>query len=116
MRKLLPLVALLFAVSAFAQREVELIHLHAELLGDDELPTASPGDPDGSGFAVVSIQGTSLRWYVAVQDVETPTTLRIVRNAPLGSGGIVAELAAGTFTNGVGSGSTTISASLANEL
>lgn len=51
----------------------------AILTGANEVPT--PGDPDGSGIAVVTISGTTIRYTLFVQNIAAPTGAHIHRGA-----------------------------------
>lgn len=78
----------------------------AQLSGAAVAP--GPGDPDGSGFAVVSVSGTTLDYVVWAQGIAAPTAAGI-------------NLAAGTEAvplnvNMLANGTTTISQQLANEI
>jgi hypothetical protein len=87
--------ALTFAPAAFAQS------FSAVLTGANEVPAA---DPDGSGIAVVTIDGTTVNYSVLVQGIGTPTVAHIHRGAIGVSGPPVLDLNAGTLANGTVSG------------
>jgi CHRD domain len=83
----------------------------AVLNGASEVP--GPGDPDGSGFAVVTINGTTVNYSVLVQGVGTATLAHIHRGAAGVSGPVVVDFNAGTLSNGSTSG---VSQSLIDEI
>ncbi|HEX6640704.1 MAG TPA: CHRD domain-containing protein, partial [Thermoanaerobaculia bacterium] len=87
--------ALTFAPAVFAQS------FSAVLTGANEVPAA---DPDGSGIAVVTIDGTTVNYSVLVQGIGTPTVAHIHRGAIGVSGPPVLDLNAGTLANGTVSG------------
>ena len=89
-RVLLALAATLVAGLASAQT------FTATLSGGRETPTA--GDPDGRGFAVAILDGTSLNYYVMVESITTPTAADIGVGRP-GQSGAVAVTLTTTFTS-----------------
>lgn len=100
---LLFLLALL-PVAAFAQS------YSAILTGAAEVP--GPGDVDGSGFAVVTIDGTTLRYTVFAQNIGAATAAHIHAGVAGVSGGAIVPLNAATLANG----STTISSEVAGQI
>lgn len=70
----------------------------ALLTGAAEVP--GPGDPDGAGFAVVSIDGTTIRYNVFVQGIGTPTLAHIHIGAAGTSGNPVVNLDVNMLANG----------------
>src|SRR5690349_24434193 len=83
-------------VAAFAQS------FSAVLSGASEVP--GPGDPDGSGIAVVTINGTTINYSVLVQGIGVATAAHIHRGAAGISGPVVVDFNAGTLANGSVSG------------
>ena len=81
----------------------------AILSGANEVPAA---DPDGTGFAVITIDGTTLRYSVFVQKVATPTASHIHAGVAGTSGDVVVPFTVGTLSNGT----TTISPALASQI
>ncbi|MBV9492918.1 MAG: CHRD domain-containing protein [Acidobacteria bacterium] len=71
-----------------------------------------PGDPDGTGFGVVTIDGTTLRTTIFAQNIGTPTAAEIRSGAAGTSGAVVVTLTPGTLSNG----STTITTEVANQI
>lgn len=91
---------------AFAQN----VSLSTTLTGAAEVP--GPGDPDGVGFAVVTISGTSLTYSVIHSQIGAPTLAHIHR-APVGvQGPPVVDFNVATLVHGTA----TISQALANEI
>ena len=82
----------------------------ATLTGPAEVP--GPGDTDGIGFAVVTIDGTTVRYTVLVQNIGAPTAAHIHIGAAGVAGGVVVPLDVNTLTNGT----TTITQELANQI
>lgn len=72
------------------------------LRGSAEVP--GPGDPDGSGFAVVTISGTTINYSLLVNGVTNPTAAHIHSGVFGTAGGIVVDLAP-TFGAGCATGS-----------
>ena len=66
------------AVAAGAPR-VSGMSLHATLTGKAETPK---GDPDGSGTATVTINGTSVCWQIKASKVTTLTASHIHKGGP----------------------------------
>jgi len=93
----------LLPLSAFAQS------YSAILTGAAESPA---GDPDGAGFAVVTIDGTTLRYSVFVQNIGTPTDAHIHIGAAGANGIVVVPFTVATLSNGT----TTIPAGLAGQI
>lgn len=83
-------------VAAFAQS------FSAVLTGAAEVP--GPGDADGSGIAVVTVNGTTINYSVLVQGIGTATLAHIHRGAAGVSGPVVVDFNAGTLVNGTVSG------------
>ena len=81
----------------------------AILTGAAEVPAA---DPDGSGFAVVTITGTTLRYSVLHQNIGTPIAAHIHLGAAGTNGNPVVDLNASGLTNG----QTTITSELASQI
>ena len=89
------------------------------LSGAGEAPAA--GDPNGGGVALITISGTTVNFTIIVQGLPTPPTLAHIHRGLLGSaGGVVVNfVTAGgpvAFSNGIATGTTTISAALAAEI
>ncbi|MFA6958441.1 MAG: CHRD domain-containing protein [Thermoanaerobaculia bacterium] len=82
----------------------------AQLTGAAEVP--GPGDTDGTGFAVVTINGTTLTYVVWSQNIGTPTAAGIYTGAAGASGAVAVPFTVSTL----GSGTTTITQQLANEI
>jgi len=92
-------------VAAFAQS------FGAIMTGAAEVP--GPGDPDGSGIAVITVSGTTINYSLLVQGIGTATAAHIHRGAAGVAGPVVVELNAGTLANGSVSG---VSQALINEI
>lgn len=88
---LLLLLALLPA-SAFAQS------YSAVLTGPSEFP--GPGDTDGLGFAVITINGTNLNYTIFAQNIGAPTASHIHQGAAGTSGPVFIGFNVNTLTNG----------------
>lgn len=82
----------------------------AQLTGAAEAP--GPGDADGSGFAVVTIDGTTVRYIVWTQNIGIATAAHI----HIGSSGVPGAVVVPLDVNSLSSGTTTISQQLANEI
>ncbi|MFZ2493242.1 MAG: CHRD domain-containing protein [Thermoanaerobaculia bacterium] len=82
----------------------------AVLSGAAEVP--GPGDPDGSGLGVVTIDGTTVRYNVWAQGIGAPTQAHIHAGAPGIAGGPVVTLDVNMLANG----STTVTADVANQI
>lgn len=103
---LLSLVLVLVPVFGSAQT----VTFHAFMNGASEFP--GPGDPDGSGSAVVTITGTVLTYSVVTSDIG-PATVAHIHRAPAGvSGPPVVDLNVGSLSGGTAN----ISQALANEI
>ena len=81
----------LVPMSAFAQS------YSAVLTGTNEVPAA---DPDGLGFAVVTLNGTTLNYTVFVQNIGAPTAAHIHTGAAGVNGNVLIGLNVNTLTNG----------------
>ncbi|HYC89658.1 MAG TPA: CHRD domain-containing protein [Thermoanaerobaculia bacterium] len=81
----------------------------AQLTGAAETPA---GDPDGLGFAVVTIDGTTIRYTVFVQNIGAPTDAHIHIGAAGANGSVVVPFNVNTLTNGTA----TITQELANQI
>jgi hypothetical protein len=101
---LLFLIAIL-PVAAFGQS------FSAQLTGAAEVP--GPGDSDGAGFAVIVIDGTTIRYNVLVQNIGTPTGAHIHRGAAGTSGDVVVDLGVSSLASGSVAG---VAQSLINEI
>ncbi|MFN2385381.1 MAG: CHRD domain-containing protein, partial [Thermoanaerobaculia bacterium] len=73
--------------------------------GPIEVP---PGDPDGTGVAVVRINGNIVQWEVGVANIAAPTVGHIHRGGPGVAGPVVIGFDPLIFRNGVASGSATV--------
>ncbi|HYH07818.1 MAG TPA: CHRD domain-containing protein [Thermoanaerobaculia bacterium] len=82
----------------------------ALLTGAAEVP--GPGDADGAGLAVVTIDGTTLRYTVWTQNIAAPTAAHIHTGAAGVAGDIVVPLDHNMLFNG----STTISVAVADQI
>lgn len=99
---------LLACTSAYAQS------FNAVLSGANEVP--GPGDADGSGFAVITIDGTTIRYTVFVQNIATPTAQHIHRGAAGVDGPVVVALTASFNGGGLIGEVTSVDQSLINEI
>lgn len=105
MKRLLNLLfALALAPLVFAQS------YSAILTGAAEVP--GPGDPDGTGFAVVTVSGTTLTYAVWVQGIGAPTGAHI----HTGAAGVAGDVLVPLDVNQLGNGSTTVSQTVANQI
>jgi hypothetical protein len=96
-----------FAIMIFAALSLVSVAASAQsfsavLTGASEVP--GPGDPDGSGIAVVTINGTTANYSVLVQGIGTATLAQIHRGAAGVSGPVVVDFNAGALPNGSTSG------------
>ena len=83
----------------------------AQLTGASEVP---PADPDGTGFAVVTINGTTVNYTVFFQGIGTPVTLAHIHRGAAGVvGPPVVDFNVNTLVNGTVSG---VSQSLIDEI
>lgn len=94
----------LLPVTAFAQSYSVLLTGAAEVPG--------PGDTDGVGFGVVTIDGTTLRYSIWTQNIGAPTAAHIHAGVAGVPGDVLVPLNANTLTNG----STTITTAIANQI
>lgn len=101
------LLILLTVVSASAQS------FNAQLSGASEVP--GPGDPDGTGVAVVTISGTTVRYAIFVQNIVAPTAAHVHRGAAGTSGPVVVDLGTGFNISG-GIGDITATQAIVNEI
>ncbi len=94
MKRIATLLFLLALVpaAAFAQS------YSATLTGPAEVP--GPGDTDGLGFGVVTIDGTHLHYTVFAQNIGAPTAAHIHAGAAGVAGDVVVPLNVNTLTNG----------------
>lgn len=84
------------------------------LRGSEEVP--GPGDPDGSGFAVVTISGTTISYSLLVNGVTNPNAAHIHRGV-FGVAGPVVVNFAPTFGAGCATGSVPgVSQTIINEI
>ncbi len=83
--------AVVLPAAAFAQSYT------AVLSGTGLVP---PGDPDGAGLAVVTIEGTTIRYTVLTQNIGAPTLAHIHTGAAGVAGPPVVTLNVNTLTNG----------------
>lgn len=89
------------------------------LTGAGEAPAT--GDANGGGVALITVSGTNVTFTILVQGLPTPPILAHIHRGLLGSsGGVVVNfVTAGgpvAFSNGIATGTTTISAALAAEI
>lgn len=101
------LLFLLVALTAFSASAQSFT---APLRGSNEVP---PADADGTGFAVVTINGTTVNYTVFHQNIGAPTVAHIHRGAAGEVGPPVIDLNVNTLVNGTVSG---VSQSLINEI
>jgi hypothetical protein len=101
---ILLLLLAIMPAAAFAQS------YSAILTGAAEVPGA--GDTDGTGFAVITIDGTTLRYNVWTQNIAAPTQAHIHTGAAGVAGGVLIALSVDTLTNG----STPITAEVADQI
>ena len=104
------LAGMLATVPALAQST-----LTATLNGANERP--GPGDPDGSGFAIVDVDpdAGTVRYVISVDDIVTPTMAHIHRGTSEVPGGVVVDLMP-DFEGGVATGMVSASQSLLEEI
>ena len=89
---------LLFGLAAGAAAQTTF---NTTLRGAEEVP--GPGDPDASGFASITIQGTTITYSILVNGIATPTVAHIHRGAFGVAGSVVVDLNP-TFGGGCTSG------------
>ncbi|HYI11398.1 MAG TPA: CHRD domain-containing protein [Thermoanaerobaculia bacterium] len=82
----------------------------AILSGAAEVP--GPGDTDGVGFAVVTLDGTTLRYTVFAQNIGAPVGAHIHP----GVAGVAGPVLVGLDHNMLGSGSVTVTEAIANQI
>jgi hypothetical protein len=82
----------------------------ALLTGAAEVP--GPGDSDGVGFGVVTIEGTTLRYSIWTQNIGAPTAAHIHTGVAGVAGDVLVPLDANTLSNGT----TTITTAVANQI
>lgn len=98
MRRHLILILALCLAAATASAQT----LSTALSGANEIP--GPGDTDGSGFAVVTINGTTIDWVILATKIAAPTLAHIHRGAAGAAGNPVVNFNP-TFVGGTASGS-----------
>ncbi len=90
----------------------------ASLAGEREVPAA--GDPDGAGFAAVTFDGTTARYYFWVRNVDQPTAAHIHTGRAGQSGSVLIDFAPSFQGAGTGvfvaSGSVTVDAATAQNV
>jgi hypothetical protein len=101
--------ALVTAVPAVA---APLATLEASLTGEKEVP--GPGDPNGSGHAMVKVYKARVCYTLEVQRIKPATAAHIHRGGPSVAGPIVVTLKAPT--DGSSSGCVAISRALSKKL
>lgn len=101
---LLFLLALMMPVVASAQSYSAILSGAAEVPG--------PGDTDGVGFAVVTIDGTTIRYSVWTQNIAAPTLAHIHTGGAGVSGSVLVDFNVNTLTNGT----VTVSQDIANQI
>lgn len=94
----------LLPAAAFAQSYSAILSGAAEVPG--------PGDPDGAGLAVVTLDGTTLHYSVWAQGIAAPTAAHIHKGAPGVAGDPVVTLNVATL----GNGTATITDTLAGQI
>jgi hypothetical protein len=103
--------ALVFGIAAAVSAQTTLT---TTLRGAEEVPP--PGDPDASGFATVTIQGTTITYSILVNGITTPTVAHIHRGAFGVPGPVVVDLNP-SFGAGCTSGTVmSVDPSLINEI
>lgn len=98
MRKLI-LIAVLLSLTPLM---VSAQTLSATMTGATEVP--GPGDTDGSGVAIFTISGTTINYFLLVQNIGAPTIAHIHTGAAGVDGPVLVNLTP-TFTNGLAAGS-----------
>lgn len=101
--------AILLFLLALAPAALFAQSYSAVLTGAAEVPAA---DADGVGLAVVTIDGTTLRYSVWTQNIAAPTAAHIHAGAAGTNGAVLVPFDVATLTNG----STTITAEIANQI
>jgi hypothetical protein len=74
----------------------------AGLTGANEAP--NPGDPDGTGTALITIDGTNVHYQIVTRNIATPSAAHIHRGAPGLGGPVVIGFDVNSLTNGTISG------------
>lgn len=88
--------------------------LSTTLSGTAEVP--GPGDTDGTGFAVVTVNGTTINWVILVTKIAAPTQAHIHRGTGAVAGPVVVNFNP-TFIGGTASGSVAgVDQALINEI
>lgn len=89
--------------------------LSATLLGTNEIP--GPGDPDGTGSAVVTLDPSSgtVRFAISVANISAPTMAHIHVGGPTVAGSVVINFNP-TFTNNLAVGTVTAAETLINQI
>lgn len=108
-RRLILSAVLILAIPTFAGAQV----LTATLSGASEVP--GPGDIDGSGYAVITLEGTTLHYSLFAQNISTVIGAHIHTGAAGSSGGILVDLSP-SFSGSAASGSVSIDASTAADI
>lgn len=103
-------IAMLLLVLALAPATLFAQSYSAILSGASEVP--GPGDTDGAGIAVVTIDGTTLRYNVWAQNIGAATGAHI----HTGAAGVAGAPLVTLDHNMLSSGSVTVSADVANQI
>jgi hypothetical protein len=106
---------------AFAHGNSDRSTWFADLNGRNELNATTlqkgAGDPDGSGGAIVTIDGTTLCHGITVRNIDTPVAAHIHRGTKRENGPVVVPLAHPTTGDpGASSGCVAVAAPLAAEI
>lgn len=101
------LILLLALAGAWTLAPAALAQSYSAILtGGAEVP--GPGDTDGAGLAVITLDGTTLRYTVWTQNIAAPTAAHIHIGAAGVAGDVVVPLNVNTLTNGTATISTTL--------
>ncbi|HNX50750.1 MAG TPA: PKD domain-containing protein [Thermoanaerobaculaceae bacterium] len=76
---------------------------------------AGGGDPDGTGFAALLVDGADAYYYLWVNNITSPTGARIHSGRARQSGGVLVDLQP-SFTDGVATGRVTLDAATASTI
>jgi CHRD domain len=107
--------AVLFLLATVSFAQPATVTLTASLSGANERP--NPGDPDGVGFAVVTLDrvANTVTYSLGFQGVTSPTMAHIHRGTADVAGPVVIDFAP-TFTNGTATGTVSSTNALINEV
>ena len=107
------IVRLLFVLLLLAPATVFAQTFTVPLSGANEVPS---GDPDGSGIATVTFNGTTVTYTIVVSNITLPPTGQHIHSGAAGINGPIVIDLAGTWVGGTLNGSTTTTQAQVNAI